>query len=356
MIRAVVDGVVAVVLAVLVGLGIAFGLGFVGLTDTSWWQLGPWLAGTGLLGTWQQDVTSSVGAGWTLTASGVPLLVTGAVALYIAIRAKRGTWLGAPFGAAGAAVASAVVVQVTQDSSTVTNAAGSVTVTQGLTWWVPAGAAAIVGVVWLLHTVGLPWWRSGRGVALGLLVWLGVLLTAGVAAGLLYLTSSTSVGVAAALLYPLAGTLVMFGAGGAPVEASLTRLTPESLTVATWDQGVVYTVGGAVAAALLAALVGLVLRLTKHRSTWLGALTVTPLLAAFLAWAMGSRVLVPDAFGASSEVAVNPLFAAAVGFALAVVARFCAGPPRLVQAGPVAAPAVDPIEALLAEVDNKPSP
>lgn len=351
MIRGVIDGALAVVLGVFVGLGIAFGIGYVGLTDTPWWQLGPWLAGMGLLGTWQQSVTSTVGAGWTVTASGVPLLVTGVVALFVAIRAKRGTWMGAPFAAAGAAVASAVLVGVSGDSGTVTNAAGSVTVSQGLTWWVPAGAAALVAVVWLLHTVGLTWWRSGRAVAMGLLVWLGVVLTAGLVAGLIYLTSSTAVGVAAALLYPLAGTLVLFGAGGAQVEASLTRLTPEPLMVATWDQGVVYAAGGAVAAILLAALVGLILRLVKHRSTWLGAVTVTPLLAAFLAWAMGSRVMVPDAFGAASEVFVNPLFAAGVGFVLAAVTRFCAGPGRSVK--PVAtAASADPIEVLLAEVDQ----
>lgn len=351
MIRGVIDGAVAVVLGVLVGLGIAFGIGYVGLTETPWWQLGPWLAGMGLLGTWQQSVTSTVGAGWTVTASGVPLLVTGVVALFVALRAKRGTWMGAPFAAAGAAVVAAILVGVSRDSGTVSNAAGSVTVTQGLTWWVPAGAAALVALVWLLHTVGLVWWRSGRAVAMGLLVWLGAVLSAGVVAGLIYLTSSTAVGVAAALLYPLAGTLVLFGAGGAPVEASLTRLTPESLMVATWDQGVFYAVGGAVAAILLAALVGLILRLVKHRSTWLGALTVTPVLAAFLAWAMGSRVLVPDAFGAASEVVVNPLFAAGVGFVLAVVVRFCAGSGR----GPATtatAPPADPVEALLAEVDQ----
>lgn len=347
MIRSLVDGILAVVAAVIVGVAMAVGLSYLGLVDTPWWRLGPWLAGMGLLGSWQQEVSSTVGAGWTVSANGVPLLVTGAVALFVAIRAKRGAWHGAVFAAVGAAGASALLVLASRASSTVSNAAGSVTTTEALTWWVPAGAAALVAVVWLLHTVAQPWWRSGRGVALATMVWLGVVLTAGVAAGLVYLTSSTAVGIAAALLYPLAGTLALFGAAGATVTASLTRLTPQALTVDTWSQSVLYGVGGIVAVFLLAAITGFILRLLKHRSTWLGALTVTPLLAAFLAWAMGSRVLVPETFGSATQVVVNPLLAAAVGLGMALVARFCAGAPKRTES--VAEPTVDDI---LAEVDK----
>ena len=357
MIRAVVDGVLTVLLAVVVGIGIAFGVGYVGLTDTVWWHLGPWLGGLGLLGTWQQSVDSTVGVAWTVTATGVPLLVTGVVALFIALRAHRSTWMGAPLAALAAAGESALLVLATRASDTVTNAAGSVTTVEGLSWWTPAGAAGVVAVLWLLHTVGRTWWQTGRGVAVGLLVWLGVLLTGAVAAGLIYVTSSTAVGIAAALLYPLAGTLALFAAAGAPGEAALPRLSPETADVSTWSQSLVYGVGGTVAAIVLAALVGLVLRLLKHRSTWLGALTVTPLLAACLAWAMQSRVLVPDAFGASSQVIINPLYAAAVGFGLAVVTRFCAGAPRR-PGTPASAPASasdDSIEALLAQVGQNPS-
>lgn len=356
MIRAVVDGVVAVLLAVVVGIGIAFGIGYVGLTDTVWWHLGPWLGGLGLLGTWVQSVESTVGVAWTVTASGAPLLVTGVVALFIALRAHRSTWVGAPFAALAAAGASALVVLATRSSVTVTNVAGSVTTVEGLSWWTPAGAAAVVAAVWLLHTVGRSWWQTGRGVALGLLVWLGAILTGAVVAGLIYLTSSTAVGAAAALLYPLAGTLILFAAAGAPVEAALTRLTPETADLSTWSQSPAYGVGGTLAAILLAALVGLLLRLLKHRSTWLGALTVTPALAAFLAWAMQSRVLVPNAFGASSQVTINPIYAAAVALGLAVVTRFCAGTPRRPQTpGPAPAPTPeDSIEALLAEVGRNP--
>jgi hypothetical protein len=347
MIRSVIDGLLAVLLATIVGLGIAFGVSYVGLTETPWWRLGMWVAGQGLLGSWQQQVTSTVGAGWTVTTSGVPLLVTGVVALFVAVRAKRGTWIGAPLAALGAAGGSALLVLGSRTSETVTNAAGSVTTTEGLTWWVPAGAAALVAVVWLLHTVGLTWWRSGRGVALGLLVWLGVALTGAVVAGVIYLTSSNAVGIATALLYPLAGTLVLFAAAGAPVAASLTRLTPEVVTLQSWSESVLYGIGGTVAAFLLAALVGVVLRLFKHKSTWLGALTLTPLLAAFLAWAMSTRIVVPEAFGAASEIRINPLLAAAVGLVLAGVTRFCAGAPRDTRPAPVTA---DPIESLLSEV------
>lgn len=360
MIRNLFDGIVAVLLAVILGLAIAFGLGAVGLTDTPWWRLGPWLAGLGVLGGWQQTVTSNVsgGIGWTVTAVGTPLLITGVVAFFVASRAKRSTWIGTIPAAIGAAAAAALLVFASQSTQTVSNGAGTVTTTAGLTWlWqdlhpgTVVGAAALVGVLWLLHTAGRTWWLSGRGVALGLLVWLGIALTAAMVAGAVYLTSSTAVGIALALLYPLVGTLGLFGAVGVPVDASLTRLTAERLTVATWDQGLVYTVGGVGVALLLAALVGLLLRLFKHRSTWLGALTVTPVLAAFLAWAMSTAIEVPAALGTASQVVVNPLLAAAAGLGLALVTRFVAGRPRGLPepATPAPSPESD-IEALLKEV------
>jgi hypothetical protein len=246
-------------------------------------------------------------------------------------------------------------VFTSQSTQTVSNAAGSVTTTEGLTWlWedlhpgTVVGAAALVVVVWLLQTAARPWWTSGRGVALALFVWLGLALTAAVVAGAVYLTSSTAVGVALALLYPLAGTLAVFGAAGVPVSVSLTRLTPETLVVATWEQGVLYAAAGVGAVVVLALVVGLVLRLSKHRSSWLGALTVTPLLAAFLAWAMSTSVAVPAAFGVSSQLRVNPLLAAAAGLALAAITRFMAGAPKT-SPTPSPKPESD-IDALLREV------
>ena len=361
MIRNLFDGILAVLLAVVMGIAIALGLGMLGLTDTPWWRLGPWLAGLGLLGGWQQTVSSNVagGIGWTVTTVGAPLLVTGVVALFVALRAKRSTWVGLFPAAIGAGAAAALLVFASQSSQTVSNAAGSVTTDETLTWFwqdmhpgTVVGAAALVGVLWLLHTVGRGWWLSGRGVALGLLVWLGVLLTAGMVAGAMYLTSSTAVGIALALLYPLAGTLGLFAAVGVPVDASLTRLTAERLTVATWDQGLVYTAGGVVAALLLAAVVGLLLRLFKHRSTWLGALTVTPLLAAFLTWAMSTAIEVPVALGTPTPVTINPLLAAAAGLGLALVTRFVAGRPRVapITPAPTQPGAPSDIDALLREV------
>ena len=137
MIRAAVDGLIAVFLAVAVGLGLAFGLGYLGLTDTSLLSLGPWLAGLGLLGRWQQSVDADVagGIGWTNTVSGAPLLVTGVVVVFVALRARRGpVWLALP-AAGGAAGAAAFLVFASRSSQTVDNAAGSVTTTEGLTWF-----------------------------------------------------------------------------------------------------------------------------------------------------------------------------------------------------------------------------
>lgn len=370
MIRPFIDGVIAVVLAVVMGVLIALGLGELGLTDTSWLTLGPWLAGAGLLGAWQQEVSANLAGGleWTTTAAGAPLLVTWVAALYIALRAKRGTWAQAPPAALGAAAAGALLVAAARTSSTVSNEAGSVTTSEGLTWlWsgdrpgTIIGAAALVAIVWLLQTAARRWWRSGRGVAWSLLLGLGIVLTAAVAGGLYYLTSSTAVGLAVGLLYPLAGTLALFGIAGAPVEVSLTRLTPESLSLMTWSESLLYGIGGIVAAVVLAALVGLIMRLLKHRSTWLGAVTVTAALAAFLGWAMSTTIEVPAALGAGTRVWVNPLFAGVVGAVLGLVTRFFAGRPKdtpkePAPTGPTAPVADNDIEALLAEVGEPKAP
>ena len=364
MIRAFIDGVIAVLLAVVMGVLIALGLTELGLTDTPWLTLGPWLAGAGLLGAWQQEVSTDLAGGleWATTATGAPLLVTWVAALYIALRAKRSTWVQALPAAVGAGTGAALVVAATRTSSAVSNDAGSVTTSEGLTWlWsgdrpgTVIGAAALVAGVWLLQTAALRWWRSGRGVAWSLLLGLGVVLTAAVASGLYYLTSSMAVRLAVGLLYPLAWTLALFGIAGAPVEVSLTRLTPESLSLMTWSESLVYGIGGTVAALVLALLVGLVMRLFKHRSTWLGAITVTAALAAFLGWAMSTVIDVPPALGADTKVWVNPLFAAGVGAVLGLVTRFFAGRPKDAPREPAptapAAPAADnDIEALLAEV------
>jgi hypothetical protein len=336
-VRAAIDGALAVGLAVAVGTAIAYALSHLELTDTALWPLGGWLAGVGLLGTWQQVVSSDVagGIGWTTYASGVPLLVTGVAWLFIGWRARHSpVWAVLP-ASVGTAAASVLLVAGSAGRDTVSNTAGSVTTTESLTWvWADnrpgtlTGAVLLVAVVWLLNTVGLRWWRSGRGVALSLLVGLGLVLTGAAAYGAVYLTSSNAVGVALALLYPLLGSLVLLGASGSPVHAGLTRLTPDPVTVSTWEQSWLYGVGGLLAVVALSLLVGLVMRLVKHRSTWLGAVSATGVLAAFLAWAMSSSVVLPEALGRESTVAVNPLVAAAVGVALGGIVRFAAGRPK----------------------------
>ena len=371
MIRSFIDGVIAVLLAVVMGVLIALGLTELGLTDTSWLTLGPWLAGVGLLGAWQQEVSTELAGGlqWATTASGAPLLVTWVAALYIALRSKRSTWVQALPAAVGAGAAAALLVAATRTSSTVSNDAGSVTTSEGLTWlWsgdrpgTVIGAAALVAGVWLLRTAAQRWWSSGRGVAWSLLLGLGLVLTVAVAGGLYYLTSSLAVGLAVGLLYPLAGTLALFGIAGAPVEVSLTRLTPESLSLMTWSESLVYGIGGTVAALVLALLVGLVMRIFKHRSTWLGAITVTAALAAFLGWAMSTVIAVPPALGADTKVWVNPLFAAGVGAVLGLVTQFFAGRPKdaaskeSAPSAPAAPAADNDIEALLAEVGETKAP
>ena len=154
----------------------------------------------------------------------------------------------------------------------------------------------------------------------------------------------------------------VLGIAGAPVEVSLTRLTPESLSLMTWSESLVYGIGGTVAALVLALLVGLVMRIFKHRSTWLGAITVTAALAAFLGWAMSTVIAVPPALGADTKVWVNPLFAAGVGAVLGLVTRFFAGRPKdaaskeSAPSAPAAPAADNDIEALLAEVGETKAP
>ena len=150
---------------------IACGVGYVGLTGH---RVPPF----GTLAGWSRpardlaaEVASDVagGIGWTTFAYGVPLLVTGFVALFVAWRARRSkAWTAVP-AALGAAAGGALLVAASTTQVTESNAAGSVTTTQGLTWlWdgghlgTVTGAAILVAAVWLINTVGLRWWRSGR--------------------------------------------------------------------------------------------------------------------------------------------------------------------------------------------------
>ena len=127
--------------------------------------------------------------------------------------------------------------------------------------------------------------------------------------------------------------------------------------LSSWDQGLVYGVGGVVLVGLLAA-ASASYRLFKHRSTWLGAVSVTAALAAFLAWAMNSAISVPDSLGTDSMVSVNVLVTAGVGAVLGAVVRFFAGRPKTdpTAGNPAPAPREETdIEELLNEINGRPT-
>jgi hypothetical protein len=327
--RGVLVGALAVVTAVLVGAAIASLLSALGLTETDTLRLGSWLAGLGLLGGWRQTVTSDVAGGleWTTWAAGAPLLITGAAAVVVALLIPRmrlglAGVAGAGLGAGGAAAA---LVALSQRTLTTTNEAGTVDVTEGLTWWwtgglrpgTVTGAAVLAILVGLVSTVGAPWWRGGRAVAYGLVVIPGLLITLIAAAGAVWLSSSTAVGIALAVLYPLLGSAVLLAAGGAPGEGGLTRITPEPYVLSTWSSGLLTGLGGVAACLLLAALVGIVLRVRRHRGSFVAGVTATAALAGFVTWAMTTTVDVPESLGGLTRLSAQPLASAVVAAAMA---------------------------------------
>ena len=335
--RGVLVGALAVVTAVLVGVAIAWLLAALGLTETDTLLLGSWLAGLGLLGGWRQTVTSDVAGGleWSTWAAGAPLLITGAAAVVLAVPLRRMSVglagvTGAGLGAGGAAAA---LVALSQRTLTTTNEAGTVDVTEGLTWWwtgglrpgTVTGAAALAFLVGLVSTVGATWWRGGRAVAYGLVVVPGLLITMIAAAGAGWLTSSTAVGVALAVLYPLLGSAVLLAAGGAPGEGGLTRITPEPYALSTWSSGLLIGLGGVAACLLLAALVGLVLRVRRHRGSFVAGVTATAALAGFVTWAMTTTVDVPASLGGLTRLSANPLASSLVAAVMAGVTLLVRG-------------------------------
>ena len=322
-------GGLAVVAAVLVGVAIAWLLAALGLTETDTVLLGSWLAGLGLLGGWQQLVTSDVAGGleWSTWAAGAPLLVTGAAAAVVASLIRR-MRVGLP-GIAGAALgtggAAAALVALSQRTLSTANEAGRVDVSEGLTWWwtgglrpgTVTGAVALVVLVGLVDTVGARWWRGGRAVAYGVVVVPGLLITLAVAAGAVWLTSSAAVGVAVAVLYPLLGSAVLLAAGGAPGEGGLTRITPEPYVLSTWSSGLFVALGALAACLVVAGVVGLVLRVRRHSGSVVAGVTATSALAALLTWAMTTTIDVPESLGGLTRLSANPL---ASGLVAAVMA------------------------------------
>jgi hypothetical protein len=338
--RAFVAGIFAVVVAVIVGVAIAAALAGLGLTTTSPVRLGAWLAGTGLLGGWRQVVSSNVGGGlgWSTWAAGAPMLVTLAVLLTIALLARRtdrgrAQWRAALAAAAGAAVATLPLVAFSQMTQTTTNSAGSVTVVEGLTWfWTGGvhpgtviGAAILAGGTWWINTAALDWWRQGRPLAYGLLIIPGLVLTVLGGAALYYLTSSVAVGVATLLLFPLLGVTALLGIGGAPAHFGLTRVSPVPYELWTWKSSLALGLGGLVLVLVIAALVGLILRLRRNQTGWLAGITVPVALAGFVALATNSVISVPTSLGGPTRISVNPLLAIVVAAVMAAVALLIRG-------------------------------
>ncbi len=340
LVRAFVAGLVAVAVAVVVGIAIAAILGALGLTTSSSVRLGEWLAGTGLLGGWRQVVSSDVngGLGWSTWAAGAPLLVTLVAVLATALfarsaRTSRAPWLQAIAAAAGAVVGSALLVALSQASQTTTNSAGSVTVREGLTWvWTSGvhpgtlvGAAILIGGTWWVNTAALDWWREGRPLAYGLLIIPGLVVTLLGAAALYYLTSSLAVGIATVLLFPLLGVSALLGIGGAPASFGITRISPVPYELWTWSSSLTYGMGGLLLVLIIAAVVGLVLRLRRNQCGWPAGITVPAAVAGFIAIVTNSVIVVPESLGGPTRIAINPLVAILVAVVMAAVAMLVRG-------------------------------
>ena len=118
---------------------------------------------------------------------------------------------------------------------------------------------------------------------------------------------------------------MLLAAGGAPGEGGLTRITPEPYVLSTWSSGLLIGLGGMAACLLLAALVGLVLRVRRHRGSFAAGVTVTAALAAFVTWAMTTTVDVPESLGGLTRLSAQPLASAVVAGVMAGVALLVRG-------------------------------
>ena len=121
---------------------------------------------------------------------------------------------------------------------------------------------------------------------------------------------------------------MLLAVGGAPGEGGLTRITPEPYVLSTWSSGLLVGLGARLAACLLvAALVGLVLRVRRHRGSFVAGVTATAALAAFVTWAMTTTVDVPESLGGLTRLSANPLASALVAAVMAGVALLVRGSP-----------------------------
>ena len=236
----------------LVGLTIAWLLAALGLTETDTVLLGSWLAGLGLMGGWQQVVTSDVAGGleWSTWAAGAPLLITGFGGrkwwrhLIRRMRVGLAGVAGAALGAGGAA---AVLVTLSQRTLTTTNEAGRVDVSEGLTWWWTGGPrpGTVTGAVALAVLVGLVTTVAGRPVvARGPSRGVRRCRRPGVAdhadrrgGRRVRFRAQRLWATALAVLYPLLGSATLLAVGGAPRRGRAHAVTPEPYVLSTWSSG-----------------------------------------------------------------------------------------------------------------------
>mgnify|MGYP003584873849 CR=1 FL=1 len=344
----VIIGVAAFVGALLVAVFVTLVLIALGVTSTEPMSLGTWLTGTGLWGGWSQQVVSDLpnGAGWTVWVAGAPLLITAGAGLPAAMMFRR--WqpgiLGVITAAITTAALAAVLVWASSTTDTTTNAAGSVSVREGLTWWwtgdlhpgTIVGAALLLLVIGLTNTVGLSWWQPARHVAWAVVVAPGLILTVALLAGTAWLTSSISAAATLGLLFPLSGTLAVFAMAGVPVTFGLTRVAPDPYVLTTWQAGPVIALVGILVVVLIAAAVGWVLRRRHDQCPfWSGTLGAAAF-AGWLALMMDAQVMVPPAIGAQSTVSVNPLAGAIVGGVMGAVSLAVRGRATATQSLPKA--------------------
>jgi hypothetical protein len=118
---------------------------------------------------------------------------------------------------------------------------------------------------------------------------------------------------------------VLLAAGGAPGEGGLTRISPEPYVLSTWSSGLLMGLGGVAACLLLAALVGLVLRVRRHRGSFAAGVSATAALGGFVTWAMTTTVDVPASLGGLTRLSANPLASSLVAAVMAGVTLLVRG-------------------------------
>lgn len=339
--RAVVAGLGAVVVALVIGVLLAAALRWLDLGPTPFWRTGSWLAGLGLLGVWRQSVDAVTldPTSWTTVAAGAPLLVTAAVVGWTWRCGRRDGLPPAHRAAVEALVAGGTasaaaygLALLSTHRVEVANDAGTVSTVEGLAAWgaggrlgvVPA-AALLVGLVWLGAALApRDPWRDAWRDAVAVLVVPGLLLSMLAAVGMWWLLSGWAIPVGVVLLLPLLGTGVLLAAAGAPVVVAVPRLTDGEVDVSTWSQGPAVVVAGLLAAVVVAALAGAWRARHRDPSRPLRSAVVTAVVGcALLAFAVSVTTTISAAFpvglGGVGAFGVAPLPATLAGALLGAV-------------------------------------